>query len=178
MTFRFKPGQRTISADVAGTMLTDYPEIARDWGYERNEGDIGVMTAGSDDDARWLCHRCQHEWRAEVGQRTKRRTRCERCATARTSAAESVAGVRPDLIPEWDAEVNLPRTPLTIKATYAKTVSWSCADPRHKPYRMSPRARVKVPPGAPACPDCKKMRPKAIAKAAVLPLDAELDLPF
>ncbi len=77
-----------------------------------------------------------------------------------------------------DAEANLPRTPLTIKSTYAKTVSWSCADPRHKPYRMSPRARVKVPPGAPACPDCKKMRPKAIPTTTVIPLDDELDLPF
>lgn len=178
LTFRFKPGQRTISADVAGTMLIDYPEIARDWDYEKNTRDIATITAGNNYEARWICHRCQHEWQAEVGQRTKRRTRCERCSTARTTAAESLAGVRPDRVREWDADANLPRTPLTIKATYAKTVSGSCADPRHRPYRMSPRARVKIALGVPACPDCKKMRPKTIPKAAVMPPDDELDLPF
>jgi hypothetical protein len=44
---------------------------------------------------------------------------------------------------------------------------------------MSPRARVKVPFGTPACrPDCKKMRPKTIPKAAVIAPDDEIDLPF
>jgi hypothetical protein len=43
---------------------------------------------------------------------------------------------------------------------------------------MSPRDPVKVPLGTPACPDCKKMRPKTVPKAAVLPPDDELDRPF
>ena len=177
LTWTAKPGQRTLSVDVAGTMLTDYPEIARDWDYEKNTRAIGAITAGSDYEAAWVCHACGHTWNAEVGQRTKRRTRCERCTTARTTAAQSVAGVRPDLVPEWDDRANAPKTPLTIKATYAKTVVWTCPDPRHKPYRMSPRARVKVPLGMPACPDCKKIQPKTIRSAAIIPL-VEDDLPF
>jgi hypothetical protein len=174
LTWTAKPGQRTLSVDVAGTMLTDYPEITRDWDFEKNERDLVGITAGNNYEAHWVCHRCQHEWKAEVGQRTKRRTRCERCSTARTTVAESVAGVRPDLVPEWDDQANLPRTPLTIKATYPKTVIWSCGDPRHKTYRMSPRARVKVPAGTPACPDCKKMMPKKMRTEAVIAPDDEL----
>jgi hypothetical protein len=42
---------------------------------------------------------------------------------------------------------------------------------------MSPRARVKVPLGMPACPDCKKIQPKTIRSAAIIPT-GEDDLPF
>lgn len=37
LTYTIKDGQRTVSVDVAGTMLTDYPEITRDWDHEKNE---------------------------------------------------------------------------------------------------------------------------------------------
>jgi len=84
--------------------------------------------------------------------------------------------LRPDLVPEWDDQANMSRTSLTIKATHAKTAVWSCADPRLKPYRMSPRARVRVPPGTPACPNCEKSQPKTIRAAAIVSLDE--DEPF
>jgi hypothetical protein len=86
-----------------------------------------------------------------------------------------VAGIRPDLIPKWDDKANLPRTAYTIKATYSKTVAWSCADPRHEPYRASPKARTRVPRDKPACPDCKKMDAHKVVKRPGSPeFDGEL----
>ena len=38
---------------------------------------------------------------------------------------------------------------------------------------MSPRARVKVPLGTPACPDYKKIQPKKIRAATVIPSDED-----
>lgn len=157
LSFTIKPGQTTVSVDVAGTMLDDYPEITRDWDHARNGRSTAGIPGGSAHLALWNCHRCGHEWKAEVAQRTKRRIRCQPCSTNRTSLADSVAGVRPDLIPEWDDKGNLPRTPYSIKATYSTTVAWKCPDPRHAVYRASPRARTKIPPDKPGCPDCRKM---------------------
>jgi hypothetical protein len=56
-----------------------------------------------------------------------------------------------------DDKANLPRTPASVKATYSTTVTWKCPDPRHDAYRASPRARTKIPPDKPGCPDCRKM---------------------
>jgi hypothetical protein len=164
LTYTIKPGNSTVSVDVAGTMLDDYPEITRDWDRANNDRSTADITGGNAYEARWKCHRCGHEWKAEVAQRTKRRTRCQPCSTYRTTVPESVAGVRPDLIPEWDDKANLPRTAYTIKATYSKTVAWNCADPRHGTYRASPKTRIKVPRDKPACPDCKKMDAHKVVK--------------
>lgn len=175
LTFTIKPGQTTVSVDVRGTMLDDYPEITRDWDHAKNDRPPAIVTGGSGYIASWKCHYCGHEWRTEVSQRTKRRIRCQPCSTYRTSVADSVAGKRPDLIPEWDDKANLPRTPYSIKATYAKTVVWKCADPRHDPYRASPRARTKLASDKPYCPDCRKMdHAKVVTRTGLAAADEEL----
>lgn len=97
LEFEMKPGQRTVSVTVAGMMLSDFPEITRDWDYARNTLDPLTLTAGCDTVVQWKCHRCGHEWPAEVGQRTKRRTRCSACSTPWATAATSLAAQRPDL---------------------------------------------------------------------------------
>lgn len=113
LTFTIKPGQTTVSVDVAGTMLDDYPEITRDWDQAQNGRTTAGIPAGSGHPVWWKCHRCGHEWKVEVAQRTKRRIRCRPCSTKRTTLADSVAGVRPDLIPEWDDKGNpAPDAPL------------------------------------------------------------------
>jgi hypothetical protein len=53
---------------------------------------------------------------------------------------------------EWDAAANAPLRPDRIKATYDKTVRWTCPDdPEHPAYRMSPFTRSKLPVGCPLC---------------------------
>jgi hypothetical protein len=156
LEFEIKPGQRTVSVTVAGMMLSDFPEITRDWHHAKNTLNPLALTAGCDKVVQWKCHRCGHEWLAEVGQRTKRRTRCSACSTAWAISTNSLAAQRPDLAAEWDGAANLPRTPERLKVTSEIVVIWRClrfpAD--HPTYRMSPRARVKKPIG---CSICRKM---------------------
>ena len=173
LEFEIKPGQRTASVTVAGMMLSDFPEITRDWDYAKNTLDPLMLTAGCDKVVQWKCHRCGHEWPAEVGQRTKRRTRCSACSTSWATAATSVAAQRPDLAAEWDAAANLPRTPERLKATSEIVVVWRC--PRfpadHPTYRMSPRARAKKRIG---CSICRKMVAKADSLSRPQPDEDEL----
>jgi hypothetical protein len=151
---------KTPSVDVAGMMLTDFPRVVRDWDAAANTLDPRAVKAGSGYDAHWKCHRCGHTWKAEVSQRTKRLTRCERCSTERADGLNALATVRHDLLSEWDAVANGPLRPSKIKITYDKAVGWHCADPDHPAYRMSPWARSKITFG------CRCCRQRALADAS------------
>lgn len=146
-----RPGRRTVSVDVRGLLLErDFPAKARDWDHERNGVELATVTAGSGYLAAWRCQRCGHRWTAEVAQRTKRLTRCERCHTERADGRNSLAAVHPELVGEWDAAANRPLRPERIKATYDKAVVWRCPDdPTHPPYRMSPATRARRTIGCP-----------------------------
>ncbi len=146
-----RAGRRTTSVDVRGLLLErDFPAKARDWDHERNGVELATVTAGSGYLAAWRCHRCGHRWRAEVNQRTKRLTRCQRCHTERADRRNSLAAVHPALMAEWNVEANRPLRPERIKATYDKAVVWRCPDdPAHPPYRMSPATRARRTIGCP-----------------------------
>jgi hypothetical protein len=146
-----RPGRRTVSVDVRGLWLRDFPSILRDWDPAANgQLDPTALRAGSGVVAAWRCARCDHRWRAPIDQRTKRLTRCQRCRTERADGRNSLAGVRPDLVAEWDREANAPLRPERIKATYDRAVWWRCRDdPGHPPYRMSPATRVRRTAGCP-----------------------------
>jgi len=145
-------GRATASVKVKGRMLTDFPLVLRDWDSVANSRLASSVKAGSDYRAHWKCHRCGHTWEAPVVQRTVRQTRCQRCSTERADGLNALAAVRPDLVREWDAAANAPLRPDRIKATYDKTVRWTCPDdPEHPAYRMSPFTRSKLPVGCPLC---------------------------
>lgn len=146
-----RPGRRTLSVDVRGLWLSDFPSVLRDWDRDAN-GDLDPATvrAGSGLVVAWRCARCDHTWRAPIDQRTKRLTRCQRCRTERADGRNSLAGVHPELVGEWDTEANHPLRAERIKATYDKAVWWRCPDdPVHPPYRMSPATRARRRVGCP-----------------------------
>jgi hypothetical protein len=146
------PGRKTASVKVGGKMLTDFPLVLRDWDSVANSRLASSVKAGSRYKTHWKCHRCGHTWEAEIAQRTVRQTRCQRCSTERADGLNALASVRPDLVGEWDAAANAPLRPDRIKATYDKTVGWTCPDdPQHPAYRMSPFTRAKLPVGCPLC---------------------------
>jgi hypothetical protein len=153
---------------VRGLLLErDFPAKARDWDVERNTVELATVAAGSNYLAAWRCHRCGHRWRAEVNQRTKRLTRCQRCHTERADGRNSLAAVRPELVAEWDAEANRPLRPERIKATYDKAVVWRClTDPAHPPYRMSPATRARRTIGCPLHRTMRQRDPRETSQAA------------
>jgi hypothetical protein len=116
---------------------------------------------------RLACHRCGHRWRAEVNQRTKRLTRCQRCHTERADGRNSLAAVHPELVAEWDATANRPLRPERLKATYDKAVVWRClTDAAHPPYRMSPATRAKRTVGCPLHRMMRQRGPREASRAA------------
>ena len=60
-------------------ILVEYPELAKEWNYDRNEGlDIETITGGMGIKVWWQCHK-GHEWRASVSSRV-RGNRCPECS--------------------------------------------------------------------------------------------------
>lgn len=163
-----RPGRRTISVDVRGLRLADFPSLLREWDGAANGGlDPAGLAAGSNVVARWRCERCGHGWVAPIHQRTKRLTRCGRCRTERADGRNSLAAVHPELVAEWDEEANHPLRPERIKATYDKAVWWRCPDdPGHPPYRMSPATRGRRAVGCPLHRRLVARRPSEVQQAA------------
>lgn len=67
---------KTVSVKTAGQMLTDRPEILREWDPE-NERDPRTTRASLEKDAKWICSiDPSHRWPASIGQRCLRLTGC------------------------------------------------------------------------------------------------------
>lgn len=155
------------SVPVRGKLLTDFFEIADEWASDKNgRGPDGIPAGHYATEVWWRCAQ-GHEWQAKVSDRIVRLLRCRRCATKRADETTSLAAVHPDLLAAWDDEGNQPLTPHTIKATYARTVLWSCLRGLgHPSYRASIRKRRS---DAEPCPLCRKMRPARSSSRRVGP---------
>jgi very-short-patch-repair endonuclease len=47
-----------------------YPELTKEWDYERNDSVPSEIFPGTHDFAWWICHNCDHRWDAEIKSRT------------------------------------------------------------------------------------------------------------
>ena len=67
------------------TLAEEFPLIAADWDFDKNEM-MSPETVASKSGNRiyWKCHKCGHEWRASIINRTVGATRCPRCGKERT----------------------------------------------------------------------------------------------
>ena len=51
-------------------LLSQYPEVAKDWDYSKNDKKPNEVTRHSNIRVYWKCHKCGHEWETEVSSRT------------------------------------------------------------------------------------------------------------
>jgi len=59
---------------------TLYPELLKDWDYEKNTENPMRIAGGSNKKAWWKCHVCGHEWETMVYSRTKMKAKCPKCS--------------------------------------------------------------------------------------------------
>ena len=65
-----------------------YPEILKDWDYNKNELDPYTVLPGTHKRVYWKCHICGHEWSTKLYSRTDQTADCPNCSKAQTSKAE------------------------------------------------------------------------------------------
>jgi hypothetical protein len=106
-----------------------FPQIALQWDFEQNGSLLpSHVTAGSNKKIWWKCpNGPDHNWQALITSRTgSKATGCPFCQGLKASVTNSLATVRPELVPEWDNVKNGLLTPSDLTVGSSKKVWWRC----------------------------------------------------
>ena len=71
-------------------LASQYPDVTLDWDYEKNETLPSEIVQHSSKKAHWKCHRCGHQWGAQIGHRTSKTqpAGCSKCINHGMSRAD------------------------------------------------------------------------------------------
>ena len=119
------------------SLAEDYPDVAAEWDYEKNDPLIPENFAPhSNDKVSWICQKCGFKWEAAIGDRTRPdSTGCPACARKRMAQKNietrirkngSFAEVCPELLEEWDYEKNADLLPSEVTPGTGKKAWWRC----------------------------------------------------
>ena len=132
-------------------LKTNYPAIAAEWDYKKNEGRPEDYTIGSYYRANWKCSICGNQWPAKIRDRVKSKYKvCPKCADAKRGKdrhekelAKNGGITDPFLLSEWDYEKN-EKGPEEYPPMSNDNVFWICSKcGYHFRAKISNRARRK-----------------------------------
>lgn len=114
-------------------LLSQFPNIAKEWDYGLNEKKPNEVSAHSNKKAHWICSICNHRWEATIYSRTSG-CGCPECKKKKISNKLSKAprekslGIKfPNLLKDWDFENNKV-SPYEIYPNANIIVNWKCHD--------------------------------------------------
>lgn len=141
-----------IALEGENDLLTKNPELAKEWNSEKN-GQLlpSQVTTKSGKKVWWICFK-GHEWRAIVGDRSKRG--CPYCAGRYPISGETdLATINPELSREWHPTNNQQLSPNQVTPFSAKKVWWLCSEGHEWIARVQCRSR------GTKCPFCAGKQP-------------------
>lgn len=128
---------------------TKYPEIAAQWHPDKNEKASSEFLPTSHTKVWWLGE-CNHEWQAEIGNRTASKSNCPYCSgNAVLAGFNDLVTTHPDLAKEWHPNLNAEITPKHISSGSNKKVWWQGEYCKHE-WKTSTKTRVH----GSGCPIC------------------------
>ena len=147
-------------------LLSSYEKLSNEFMYvkkvEKNKTviskDIGQLTAGSGLNAAWKCSNylpelkkvCNHIWFSVIKDRAMKDQGCPSCSGNVVTWNNCLATHRPDLIKEWDKNLNS-KTPSEVTKSSTYIATWNCAKCSHQW-----RAKVNDRFNNRGCPACAK----------------------
>lgn len=141
---------------LGNTLAVQFPEIAKDWDYEKN-GDLTPNDIAPHSNARvwWKCSN-GHSYYALVDSRTgKRKTGCPYCSGKRK--LHNLTQTHPDLCKEWDYEKNK-KGPEEYGKNDNKKVWWKCDKGHSFESFISTRASERFNSKCPICTNKKVLK--------------------
>ena len=108
----------------SSSLAFTHPEIAKQW-HHKNTKKATEVRAGSKDVAWWQCE-FGHEWQTSLCNKTGQNTSCPFCCNQKVSIENSLFTTYPNLILEWDFELNEIK-PEEISSGSNKKVGWKCS---------------------------------------------------
>ena len=152
MVFR-KPKQGKSLSDV-------YPEIAKEWDFEKNPCGPEEVCAHSGGKVWWICSACGYRWQTSIASRSAGHG-CPKCALIKIAdnarvpkSGESLQDRFPEYASEWDYSLNGTLTPSQVKPFSNRKVWWKCPEGHSWEAIVSNRIRQKS-----SCPYCSGRLP-------------------
>lgn len=111
-------------------LLTCFPDIAKEWDYDKN-GDLfpQFVAKSSNKKAWWVCQKCGESYMAKVESRTYGNTNCPKCASSSYyvwAGHNDLESKYPKIASEWDYTANYPLTPKDVRYGSGRSVGWVC----------------------------------------------------
>lgn len=132
-------------------LVTLYPDIAREWNYDKNETQPEDVLGGGQKKYWWICSK-GHEWQASVCKRANGR-KCPICAGKKVIKGINDFGTYNPLISkEWDYSKN-EVNPEEVTKYSNKKVWWICSKCNNE-WQMTVNARS----SGRGCPECAKKK--------------------
>lgn len=130
--------------------LSEYPNLMKEWDYEKNEINPEQVAAGSGRKVWWKCKN-GHSWEAYISNRRKGNG-CPYCSGRIViPGINDLQTLRPDLIEEWDWSKN-DIMPNQVKVHSIKSVWWLCSQGH------SWEATVRARSDGAKCPYCNNKK--------------------
>lgn len=109
---------------VNGSLLDRFPQLAKEWDYEKNSDNPSQVTAMTNKKVFWICER-GHSYQASISDRTSKGSGCPFCDGKLPVIGENdLQTTHPELMLDWDYSRN--DLPMNYKAGSNKYVWWKC----------------------------------------------------
>ncbi|MQF49060.1 hypothetical protein FIM08_04095, partial [SAR202 cluster bacterium AC-647-N09_OGT_505m] len=116
-------GQRPT---IEHNLLSNYPDVARQWHPTRNEDKKPEdFRPKSGKKVWWLCDR-NHEWPATISHRTNDGRGCQYCAGQKVSAENNMLAVHPEVASQWHPTRNGTDKPEHFTSFTHRKAWWLC----------------------------------------------------
>ncbi len=134
-------------------LATKYPELAKEWNYDKNELGPDSYFPTSLTKVWWRCE-LGHEWEATIKARISGRngiTKCPYCSNKKVLPGfNDLATTHPHVANEWNYERNI-LTPQEVIRGSNKKVWWKCRCGHEWETAVEKRTRYPNPTKCPAC---------------------------
>lgn len=108
-------------------LLSQRPEVAAEWCYERNEGLTPELVHYGSNKYAWFRCRHGHEWHARIADRTYSNSQCPYCAGCiPVQGITDLKTLHPELMREWDWVRNPGIKPENYTEGSHRRVYWKC----------------------------------------------------
>ncbi len=116
-----------------GSLLEKYPDLCKEWDYEKNDKTPEQIPVGSKYHAYWKCNTCGGSWQLDVSDRAGRKTKCPFCSHKRALKGFNdfetwcTINNRQDLLDDWDYANNEKTPDMYLPHSNTERVNWKCA---------------------------------------------------
>ena len=122
--------------------MKNYPDLCKEWSYDKNELAPSEYHSGSDKKVYWKCEN-NHLYQARINSRVSGLGKCQEC--------KSISHLHPELMKEWDFSKNKEFDPKSLNPGSKKVVWWKCK----KNHSVQSSIVAKTKSGI--CQECKSI---------------------